>query len=165
MAFIQSSSSPSSSYECKNDVFHNFRGEDTRTKFTDHLYASLKRKRISTFRDNEKLKQGTIIAPELLKAIEESRFAVIILSRDYVSSWWCLIELTKIVECMEKMQLVVLPVFHYVDPSDVRNQRGTFAKAFAKHEEHLKDSIGNIQTWKTALSKVANLAGWDLKDR
>ena len=66
---------------------------------------------------------------------------------------------------MEKMQLVVLPVFHYVDPSDVRNQRGTFAKAFAKHEEHLKDSIGNIQTWKTSLTKVANLAGWDLKYR
>ena len=165
MAFIQSSSSSSSSCGCKYDVFLNFRGEDTRTKFTDHLYAGLKRKGISTFRDNEKLKRGTIIAPELLKAIEESRFAVIILSRDYASSRWCLIELTKIVECMEKMQLVVLPVFHYVDPSDVRNQRGTFAEAFAKHEEHVKDSIGNIQMWKTALSKVANLAGWDLKDK
>ena len=165
MAFIQSSSSSSSSCGCKYDVFLSFRGEDTRTKFIDHLYAGLKRKGISTFRDNEKLKRRTIIAPELLKAIEESRFAIIILSRDYASSRWCLIELTKIVECMEKMQLVVLPVFHYVDPSDVRNQRGTFAKAFAKHEKHLKDSIGNIQTWKTSLTKVANLAGWDLKYR
>ena len=103
MAFIQSSSSPSSSFECKYDVFLSFGDEDTHTKFTDHIYSALKRKGISTFRDNEKLKQGTFIAPELLKAIEESRFAVVILSRDYASSRWCLTELTKIVECMEKM--------------------------------------------------------------
>ena len=164
MAFIKSSSSSSSSRRCKYDVL-SFRGEDTRTKFTDHLYAGLKRKGISVFRDNEKLKRGTFIAPELLKAIEESRFAVVILSRDYASSKWCLIELTKIVECMQKMQLVVLPVFHYVDPSDVRNQRETFAEAFALHEEHLKDCIENAQTWKVALTKVSDLAGWDLKDR
>ena len=165
MAFIQSSSSSSSSRRCKYDVFLSFRGEDTRTKFIDHLYAGLKRKGISVFRDNEKLKQRTFIAPELLKAIEELKFAVVILSRDYASSRWCLIELTKIVECMQKTQLVVLPVFHYVDPSDVRNQRKTFAKAFALHEECLKDSIGTVQTWKAALTKVANLARWDLKDR
>ncbi|XP_030936514.1 TMV resistance protein N-like [Quercus lobata] len=65
---------------------------------------------------------------------------------------------------MEKTQLVVLPVFHYMDPSDVRNQRGTFAKAFVEHEEHLMDCIGNVQTWKAALTKVTDLAGWDLKD-
>ena len=169
MAFIPSSSSStsssSSSRGCKYDVFLSFRGEDTRTKFTDHLYAGLKRKGISVFRDNEKLKRGTFIAPELLKAIEESKFAVVILSRDYASSRWCLIELTKIVECIEKKGLVVLPVFHYVNPSDVRNHRGIFAKAFDKHEKSFEDNIEIVQTWKAALTKVANLAGWDLKDK
>ena len=165
MAFIPSSSSSSSSRGCKYDVFLSFRGEDTRTKFTDHLYSALKRQGISTFRDDEKLKRGTFITPELLKAIEESRFAVVVLSRDYASSRWCLTELTKIVECMEKTQLVVLPVFHYVDPSHVRNQRGTFAEVFAEHEERLKDNVGSVQTWKAALTKVADLAGWDLKNR
>ena len=125
----------------------------------------MKQKSISTFRDDKKLKQGTSIASELLKAIEESRFAIVILSRDYASSKWCLIELTKIVECMEKTRLVVLPVFHYVDPSDVRNHKGTFGEAFAKHEESFKDDIENVQTWKAALTKVANLAGWDLTDK
>ena len=167
MAFIPPSSSLSSSSSfsspgCKYDVFLSFRGGDTRTKFTDHLYTDLKRKGIFVFKDNEKLKRGKFIAPELLKVIEESRFAIVILSRNYASSRWCLIELTKIVECMKKTQLVVLPVFHYVDPSDVRNQRGTFAKALAEHEEHLMDCIGNVQTWKAALTKVADLAGWDL---
>ena len=166
MALLPSSSSSSSSSKGgKYDVFLSFRGEDTRKRFTDHLYTALKQKGISTFKDNEKLKQGTLIAPELLKAIKKSRFAVIILSRDYASSKWCLIELTKIIECMEKTGLVVLPVFHYVDPSDVRNHRGTFAEAFDRYEESFKDNMGNVETWKAALTKVANLSGWDLKDK
>ena len=66
---------------------------------------------------------------------------------------------------MEKTGLVVLPVFHYVDPSDVRNRKGTFGEAFSKHEESFKDNIGHVQTWKAALTKVANLGGWDLKDK
>ncbi|XP_030936402.1 TMV resistance protein N-like [Quercus lobata] len=66
---------------------------------------------------------------------------------------------------MKKTGLVVLPVFHYVDPSDVRNHRGTFAEAFDKHEESFKDNMRNIETWKAALTKVADLAGWDLKDK
>uniref|UniRef100_A0A7N2RAY1 TIR domain-containing protein n=1 Tax=Quercus lobata TaxID=97700 RepID=A0A7N2RAY1_QUELO len=166
MALLPSySCSSSSSKGGKYDVFLSFRGEDTRKRFTNHLYTTLKQKGISTFKDDEKLKRGTSITPELLKAIEESRFAMIILSWDYASSKWCLIVLTKIVECMKKTGLVVLPVFHYVDPSDVRNHRGTFAEAFDKHEESFKDNMRNIETWKAALTKVADLAGWDLKDK
>ena len=167
MALLPSSSSSSSSSfkGGKYDVFLSFRGEDTRKKFTDHLYTALKQKGISTFKDDEKLKHGTPIAPELLKAIEESRIAVIILSRDYASSKWCLNELTKIIECMEKTELIVLPVFHHVDPSDVRNHKRTFAEAFDRHEKSFKDNMGNVETWKAALTKVANLSGWDLKDK
>ena len=154
----------SSSKRWKYNVFLSFRGKDTCKKFTDHLYTGLKQKGISTFKDNEKLKQGTSIAPELLKAIEESRIAIVILSRDYASLSWCLTKLTKIVECMENTRLVVLPVFHNID-SDVRNHRGTFGEAFAKHEESFKDNIGNVQMWKVAFTKVVDLAGWDLKDK
>jgi hypothetical protein len=165
MALIPSSSSSSSASGCKYDVFLSFRGEDTRKTFTDHLYAGLKQKGIFTFRDDEKLQRGTFIGPELLKAIEESRFAVVILSKDYASSRWCLIELAKIVECMEKKGLVVLPVFHYVDPSDVRNLRGTFAEAFAKHEQRISRITQGSTKVESCSHKIADLAGWDLKDK
>ena len=163
MAFTSSLPSSSSTPRWAHDVFLSFKGEST--YFTDDLYSGLKQKGISTFRVDEKLKQGAINISELLKAIEESRVAIVILSKDYASSKWCLIELAKIVECMEKMGLIVLPVFHYVDPNDVRHQRGTFANAFAKHEEHPQDNIGNVQTWKAALTKIGDLAGWDLKEK
>ena len=169
MAFMGTESASSSSSSImsgfKYDVFLSFRGSDTRKNFTDHLYAALKQKGIFTFRDDEKLERGTFISSELLRAIEESRFAVVIISRDYASSSWCLVELAKIVECMEKERLIVLPVFHYIDPSDVRNLKETFGEAFAKHEERDEDNIEEVRRWKAALTKVAKIAGWDLRDK
>ena len=164
MAFMDTeiASSSSVTHGWKYDVFLSFRGTDTRTKFTDHLYAALKQKGIFTFRDDEELERGTIISSELMKAIEESRFAVVILSSNYASSSWCLTELAKIIECKEKTGLRVLPVFHYVDPSDVRNKRGTFAEASAKHKERFQE---DVDTWRAALEQVASIAGFDLRDQ
>ena len=147
------------------DVFLSFRGGDTRKNFTDHLYRELKGKGIRIFRDSEELEKGKSISPELLKAIEASRFAVIILSRNYATSTWCLDELAKIVECMEQRKLTVLPVFYHVNPSDVRKERGVFAKALSQHEEHFKENIERVQRWRDALKEVANISGWDLQDR
>ena len=149
----------------KYDVFLSFRGEDTRSSFTDHLYVALKQRGIVTFRDEENLEIGKSISPELLKAIKESRFAIVILSRNFASSTWCLDELTKIIGCLKEMTTTVLPIFYDVDPSDVRKQTGTFAQAFFEHEERFKDDIEKVQTWRVALETVANLKGWHLQDR
>ena len=159
------SSSSSSSRRWIYDVFLSFRGMDTRNTFTDHLYAALQRSGIFTFRDNERLERGKSISPELLKAIEESRISIVILSKNYASSTWCLDELTKIIQCMKVRGMTVLPIFYYVDPSDVRKQRGTFAQAFVEHEERLKDNTEKVQTWRDTLSEVANLSGWHSQDR
>ena len=163
-----SSSLPSSSTSGCNyeyEVFLSFKGAEARKTFIDHLYTALNQKSIYTYRDDEQLERGTFINEELSKAIKKSRFAIVILSNDYASSSWCLTELVEIVECMEMKKLTVLPVFHYVDPSDVRNQRGTFAEAFAKHEERFKETIADVGEWRVALTKVANIAGWDLRDQ
>nr|XP_023920296.1 TMV resistance protein N-like isoform X1 [Quercus suber] len=160
-----SSSISSSTPQWKYDVFLSFRGEDTRNRFSDHLYVALKQKGILTFRDEEKLETGKSIASELLKAIEKSRSAIVILSRNYASSTWCLDELVKIIGCMKEMKMMVLPIFYDVDPSTIRKQMGTFAQAFAKHEEHFKDCIEKVQAWRIALREVANLKGWHVQDR
>ena len=91
-----SSSSSSSSFPQWNyNVFLSFCGVDTHKNFTDHLYTVLKQKGII---DEEKLERGKYISPELLKAIEESKYAIIVLSTNYAFSRWCLIELAKMVE-------------------------------------------------------------------
>ena len=156
----QFTSSSSSSRQWIYDVFLSFRGEDTRNNFTDHLYVALQRSGIFTFRDNDRLERGKSISPELMKAIEESRFAIVILSRNYASSTWCLDELVKIIQCMKVMGMTVLPIFYEVDPSDIRKQMGTFAEAFAEHKECLKENTEKLQTWRAALSEVAILSTW-----
>ncbi|XP_048439072.1 TMV resistance protein N isoform X3 [Pyrus x bretschneideri] len=147
----------------KYDVFLSFRGDDTRKGFTDHLYSALERHGILTFKDDPELQKGKSISPELFSAIQESRFALIVLSKNYASSTWCLDELLKILECMEARK-TVLPIFYEVDPSDVRKQKGSFAEAFTKHEENLKNDLMKVQSWRDALTTVANLSGWDSKN-
>ncbi|KAL4585962.1 hypothetical protein LXL04_010590 [Taraxacum kok-saghyz] len=70
---MASSSTSSIRKNFKYHVFLCFRGEDTRTKIVDHLYASLTRLGIHTFRDrdNEELEKGKRI-DKLFDAIEES---------------------------------------------------------------------------------------------
>ena len=119
----------SSSSRWKHEVFLSFYGKDTRTSFTDHLYADLKRKGILLFRDDEALQRGEDISKALRKAIQKSQYVIVILSENYASSKWCLRELAEIVKWKKKTKLIkIIPIFYYVDPSDVRNQRGTFAK-------------------------------------
>ena len=153
--------SSSSTRQPKYDVFLSFRGEDTRKNFTDHLYLALKRKGIIIFRDEEELKKGERIS-ELFKAIEESQFAIIILSREYASSTWCLDELVEIIKCEGEMGLKVLPVFYDVSPSVVRKQTKSFKQAFINHQKRFKDDIEKVETWKGNLKKVADIKGWDL---
>lgn len=148
------------------DVYLSFYGRDTRKNFTDHLYEALKRTGISTFRDDGELRRGEPepIAPTIFKAIEESRISVVILSKNYASSTWCLDALTKILECKETKGQFVLPLFHEVNPSDVRKQRNSFGEAFVNHEQRFKDNQDKVQRWRAALTDVANLSGWHLEN-
>jgi len=50
-----------------------------------------------------------------------------------------------------------------VDPSDVRNQTGTFAEAFARHEKRFQSDMERVQRWRVALTDAANCSGWDLE--
>ncbi|XP_018731436.2 disease resistance protein RUN1-like isoform X1 [Eucalyptus grandis] len=150
----------------KYDVFLSFRGEDTRKNFVDHLHDHLWRRGIVAFRDDHHrhLQRGKCIKPEILRAIEQSRYVLVIFSENYASSTWCLEEVAKAVECKDINEGLVIPIFYKFDPSDVRKLRGNFGRGFAKTEETYTGDRGNIKRWKDALNKVAGLAGRELKD-
>ncbi|XP_024156556.1 uncharacterized protein LOC112164559 isoform X2 [Rosa chinensis] len=151
---------PSSVVEWEYDVYLSFRAVDTQWGFTLHLYDWLQKGGITTFMDDSDFEAGDVIAPALLKAIEGSSFAIVVLSKNYASSAWCLDELTAICQSMEE----ILPVFYKVKPSDVRNQKGSFQDAFAKHESSGRYGSEKVKQWRDALTKVANLSGWDTRD-
>ncbi|KAF5470123.1 hypothetical protein F2P56_010661 [Juglans regia] len=160
-----SSLSPTSSFipSWTHDVFLSFRGEDVRQKFVSHLYQALHHRGINTCIDKN-LARGEEISPELFKTIERSMISIIVLSKNYSESRWCLDELLKILECKEKVKQIVLPLFYDVSPSQVRHQKGNFGKAFAKLGCKTKDEV-KVTKWKAALQKVANFFGFTLGDR
>ncbi|KAL0005866.1 hypothetical protein SO802_013427 [Lithocarpus litseifolius] len=143
----------------KFNVFLSFRGEDTRRSITSSLYHALCREGIDTFIDND-LKKGDKISDELINIIENSTMSIVIFSENYASSTWCLDELAKIVECRNKNDQLVQPVFYMVEPSYVRYQRGKYKEALIKHEERFKN---NVQRWRDALYEAAGYSGWHFK--
>ncbi|XP_076929163.1 TMV resistance protein N-like [Bidens hawaiensis] len=79
-----------------------------------------------------------IDSPELLMAIEESTIYVIVFSKNYASSPWCLDELC--------------------ESLNVRRQEGHFGEGFARNYKSHK-----MDVWREALVEASNLSGWDLK--
>ncbi|CAJ2635033.1 unnamed protein product [Trifolium pratense] len=150
-------SPPSSDHPWTYDVFINFRGEDTRRSFVSILYAGLSNAGIRTFLDNEELIKGDELGPALKKAIEESHIAIVVLSKNYAESSWCLDELVHIMECRDYYGQVVIPVFYDIDPSDVRKQTGNFGEALKVTARKKQDRLSE---WRTALTQVALLSGF-----
>ncbi|XP_022893680.1 TMV resistance protein N-like [Olea europaea var. sylvestris] len=143
------------------DVFLSFRGEDTRKGFVDHLSTTLHEKGIHTFKDDTELKRGSSISPILEKAIESSEVALVVFSKNYADSSWCLDEIVKIVECNKKFGQKIYPVFYNVDPSDVRKQKGSYKIAFDKYENDPNVEKEKIKSWRNALKEAASVSGWD----
>ncbi|KAG8639892.1 disease resistance protein RUN1 isoform X2 [Manihot esculenta] len=157
-----SSSSSSSLREWKYDAFLSFRGEDIRKSFISHLHKELSREGINTFIDDRELETGQSISQTLTEAIRSSRILIIILSKNYASSRWCLDELVQILKCKKAGSQTVLPIFYDVSPSQVRKQSGNFENAFDSHGQLFKEKV---QQWRDAIMQVADLCGWDLHDR
>ncbi|GKE12679.1 NB-ARC domains-containing protein [Tanacetum coccineum] len=150
-------------HRCKYDVFVSFRGDDIRKSFMDHMFNDFMHKGIHAFRDDRELPKGEEISPHLYKAIEESRFLIVIFSKNYASSTWCLRELVKILECKqtEDPKHEVRIIFYDAKPDVARNQKKSYAQAFRNHEVSNSTEAGK---WKEALYVAANLSGWDLED-
>ncbi|CAH8263954.1 unnamed protein product [Arabidopsis lyrata] len=148
----------SSSLSCikRYHVFSSFHGPDVRRGFLSHLHNLFASKGITTFND-EKIDRGQPIGPELVQAIRESRVSIVLLSKKYASSSWCLDELLEILKCKEDDGQILMTIFYDVNPSHVKKQRGEFGKAFEKTCQGKTEELK--QRWSKALAHVATIAG------
>ncbi|KAL7590853.1 hypothetical protein Lser_V15G33495 [Lactuca serriola] len=164
---IQGSLSPSPT---KYDVFLSFRGVDTRNSFIDHLHKALLDANINTFLDEEEIQTGEDLKPELESAIKASKASIIVLSKNYASSTWCLDELVLILEQRRNYKHIVIPIFYHVEPTHVRKQQSSYGDAMAKHKHRMEAEIDvqkrnqqayKMELWKEALVEVVDLKGMD----
>ncbi|CAN1176202.1 Disease resistance protein RUN1 [Linum perenne] len=149
--------------DIKHDVFVSFRGPDTRFNFTSFLYAALARQKLRAFCADTESHAPSDFDPRYLKAVEESRSSVIVLSPGYADSSYCLDELVKILDCRKTLGQLVYVVFYHVNPTDIRNNPGFFGEAFAQRLK-LSDDPQRVRKWKDALVEVSQLAGWVTSD-
>ncbi|WCJ22154.1 disease resistance protein (TIR-NBS-LRR class) putative [Euphorbia peplus] len=133
----------------KYEVFISFRGVDVRQTFLSHLFAALKGKQIHVFVDDD-LETGEDITESLFQIIENSNLSLVIFSKNYPRSRWCLEELEKIYVSMKQRKQIVVPVFYDVDPSCVQQLKGNYAV--------------QVKKWREALLETSNLSGFDSKN-
>ena len=154
----------SSSYRAPDDyvydVYLGFSGVDTGMNFTDHLYHALTKAGFRTCRYDELILNGEDLYSNILQAIQGSRIFLIVLSKNYASSPWCLGELVKILQCRRRSNQMVVPIFYDVSPSDARNR---FEQAFGEHGKRYFLNGDKVSIWRGALTEIANISRLNLE--
>lgn len=128
------------------DVFLSF-AEGKGYPFIDHLYQALLYDGINTVKYDE-------VSHSLLdETIDKSRMSIIVLCKNYAQSTLCLDLLVKIIECYDNKRNRVLPIFYKVEPSDVWNQKGSYATIMNEQDSD------KVNAWRSALSRIRDLGG------
>ena len=132
----------------KKNIFFNYRGDDTGPIFVCHLHKALTEENFKVFDDSE-IVRGEKILTSLFSPIKNAYALVVVFSKTYALSKWCLREVVKIMKRRKERGLIVLPVLHNIDTSHVRHQLGSFEEAFRKHSQNF--DTGEVQKWSDAL--------------
>ncbi|XP_022641631.1 disease resistance protein RLM3-like [Vigna radiata var. radiata] len=143
------------------DVLINFNGEDIRRKFVSHLDSVLSSVGLTTFLYHQNAVESTHVQQSIL---DLCRVVIVVFTKTYSESAWCLHQLQQIIQWHQTYCRHVLPVYYEIQPSDVRLQKGDFGKAL-KATAHQTFSAQQLEhgmsRWSEALTKAANLFGWD----
>uniref|UniRef100_A0A1J3JCU5 Disease resistance protein RPS4 n=1 Tax=Noccaea caerulescens TaxID=107243 RepID=A0A1J3JCU5_NOCCA len=142
----------------QHQVFINFRGEELRYSFVSYLVYGLRTAGINVFIDKDE-QRGEDLAV-LFNRIEESKIALVVFSRRYMESKWCLDELVKIKECVDEHKLVAIPIFFKVRPCELQELLNQACENHVNvYETHVHEK------WKLALQCITSKMGLSLKEK
>ncbi|GLJ10473.1 hypothetical protein SUGI_0128900 [Cryptomeria japonica] len=93
------------------------------------------------------------------EAMRSASLHIAIFSKSYAHSPWCLAELS----FMLKTGTRIVPVFYYVDPSDLRwvgQGKGIYSPAFSQYEQKGRYTSEKLEEWKMALQNISFHSGF-----
>jgi hypothetical protein len=147
-----------SNYKHRGDVFINHRGPDAKDTFASHLYHRLPLHGLRGFLDREEMETGQNLTTQIEGAIQKASVHVIIFSKRYAESRWCLDELVLI--CNSGAP--IFPVYYGVKPADLKRTDGVYAQSLRELQERKQVDPTKMKNWREVLSKVAKIRGSDL---
>ncbi|KFK32072.1 hypothetical protein AALP_AA6G195800 [Arabis alpina] len=142
-------------------VFISFRGRDLRNDFVDSLAHEMKNEKLNVFIDEDMVRGKDL--HELLVEIEASTVAIVIFSKNYTDSFWCLKELARIKDCVDRGTLMAIPIFYKIETSVVQDLTGDFGDAFRSlKEKHRHDP--ETEKWVEAIASITRKSGMELQE-
>ncbi|XP_006398202.2 TIR domain-containing protein [Eutrema salsugineum] len=142
-----------------NQVFLNFRG-DVRHGLISYLEKALENAGINVFTDKKEMRGEDLTA--LFRRIEESNIALVVFSRRYMESKWCLNELVAIKERVDENKIVAIPIFYKVEPDELEK---LLDEACESHHNVHDDEHIMKKKWKVALTCIKSKMGLTLNEK
>jgi hypothetical protein len=122
------------------------------------LYEDLKKHGLQPYLDRRSIRHGEECWESIEDAIKNTPIAVVVFSKRYAESEWCLKELHVMLEANSRKK--ILPIFYNVTPWDLRNpERGQFKDGFEKLKMKFNSNL--VEQWQANLEVASKLMGWE----
>jgi hypothetical protein len=136
------------------DVFLSHRGPDTKLGVVTDLHAEFKQAGLRAFMDCESIGIGQPSWECIEDALRKTPIAVVIFSKNFAQSPWCLKELHLI---MNSPDIKMIPIFYKVKSSEL--QLPADFRLIEGFEELSKSSKSDIGLWRADLDAARQVMG------
>ncbi|KAI9074232.1 hypothetical protein K1719_043797 [Acacia pycnantha] len=146
-----------------NHVYISFDDDDDTRKFVRNLSAALKAQGFRIFGHHRKRETGVsddLPYYQLLRGIKESWIWIVVFSKNYASSSWCLLELETFAECCDRISI---PVVEVVEERHTLHRRA-LGPMVEERERRFEAGIDKVNRWKRDLGNGFHLSG-DVRER
>lgn len=130
------------------DVFVSHASED-KDDVVRPLAFALKERNISVWYDEFELKIGDSLRRKIDKGLANSRFGIVVISRDFIKKGWANYELDGIITKSISGEQILLPIWHNISKSEVINYSPSLADKLARNTaintiEEIADEIAQL---------------------
>lgn len=106
----------------KYDVFVSHASED-KEEFVKPLVDALKNNNINAWYDNDEISWGDSIASSINRGLADSRYAIVVLSPNFLNKYWTTTELDTIMSMESVNTQKLLPIFHNISYKEIADQK------------------------------------------
>lgn len=142
-SLVRNFNSEDSGTTIKYDVFISHASED-KDQIVRPLATALVERGLKVWYDEFELKIGDSLRRKIDKGLANSRFGIVVLSRDFIKKGWTNYELDGIVSKAVSGEQVMLPIWHQITKQEIVNYSPSLADKVARNtSSYTIDEIAN----------------------